>query len=235
MINAVLHHLTNKADSFGHSMFPNTSSYEPTTEGANEYALRDFLKLRESSDIEYLLGALAAVYSFPEILEEFGETGRSFRLEDYRRTEYSLTGGKLVDRYDKSPSVAYTPEEYPWPTQTTISYLNATKVRLVRGAKTEEVPYLLRETEYLDIDWPEDLGITGIVQLLGFPWEDQRRVTINHPPNSYPYDACGQKIKENTQFLEHLDERGLVSPFYSAQTGLEQVALACLSLKWPNN
>ena len=235
MYNSVLHLLTNRTTGFTSSIFPSVSEYTPHTESSDEAYLRTFLKLRQGDPEFYLVALLAAIKSFPEIEEEFKEDECTYYLNDYRRTEFTTTNGLLVSRFGVEASLLYKPSDYPVPLTTTVKYYDGSEVTVARGRKSRRVPYRIRTGNYLHVDWPAEIGITGLVDLLGNTWGDGLTITFTHAPDVFPYDALANAAIGNNRIFKFLDDLGTLKMFNAAQSPIEKGAILGLSIASPWN
>ncbi len=233
MYNSILHLLTNRTTGFTNEIFPAVSVYTAHTESADETYLRTFLKLREGDPEFYLVAMLAAVKSFPEIEVEFKETNCTFNLNDYRRTEYTVSNGVLTSGLGTEASVLYRPLEYPVPASTTLKYYDSSELNIVRGRKTYRVGYQLRTGGLMHVDWPEEIGITGVIDLLGNTWSSGVPITFTHTPDVFPFEAQATAAAKNNKIFKYLDDIGTLKMFNAAQSPIEKGAILGLSVSTP--
>lgn len=232
MKNSLLHLLTNRESNFGSSLFPASDSYVPHTEEGAEYKLRTFLKLREGDEPYYLVGIMSAVLSFPEIYEEFQEDVTNFSLKDYRKQETTVHGGTIENFGPVHAEVLYMPTVFPPSFTTQISYCDNVNVYLTRGTQQVTAAFGIRDDK-LEIDWPANYGIKGLIGLNGTAWSTNTKVTITHEPDTYPYTACASMIEKNKEFFGFLNDLGLLKNFHSAQSSLEKIAIVGLAISNP--
>lgn len=235
MYNSVLHLLTNRVTGFSSSLFPAVSAYVPHSESTGEAYLRTFLKLRQNDPEFYLIALLAAVKSFPEIETEFKESGCTFRLGDYRRTEFYVNNGRLVSGFGLEASLLYKPREYPAPAATTVKYYDSQEVTITRGRASYRAQYQIRTGNLLDVSWPAELGITGLVDVMGNTWGPGVPITFTHVPDIFPYDALALAANKNNKVFKHLDDVGTLKMFNAAQSPIEKAAILGLSVSTPWN
>lgn len=233
MYNAVLHLLTNRITGFSSPVFPSASSYEVHVEGDGEAYLRTFLKLRQGDPEYYLISLIAAVKSFTEIEEEFKEEACTFNLGDFRRQEFSVKNASLVSSSGKIAAVVYKPEDYPIPPTTVVKYYDSSEVTIMRGKSTARAPYSMRTGNLMDIAWPANLGISGLLDLGGNTWGAGIPITITHVPDIFPYDAMSAAAIKNNKVFKHMDDVGTLKMFNAAQTPIEQAALLGLTVATP--
>lgn len=234
MRDSVLHLVTNRASTFGSPIFPSASLYVPHTEGTSESSLRDFLRLRSNDPAYYLVGVLASVYSFPEIVEEFKETDKTFDLKDYVPPSNTVSGGSFVNLFGKSFSLERVPIEYPILTDILVKYKDSREVSIVACNNTYNVPFAVRSGDNLDIEWPEELGIHGILYPSAGTWITGSYVNIYHQPITYPYKVVTDSVLKNSDYIQLLSSLGLMKNIYSAQSPVERMALIALALANPS-
>lgn len=224
MQNAVLHLLTNRAGDFGSTIFPNSSVYTPHSESKVEESIRSLLKLRTGDSPYFLINIMGAIYAFPEIFAEFKETNTSFQFSDYVRPPNTVSGGSIVSMYGKTVSYSRIPNQYPIDFEITISYKDSEKVRIIIDDVEHEANYTIRGDGFMDIDWPEISGLSGIVQP-NTSWNVGSLIRVYHQPVSYPYKAVVDCVLKNTDYISYISSTGLLKNMYSAQTDLEKVAI----------
>lgn len=229
MQDSVLHLLTNRASSFGTNIFPESTVYVSRVETEVEAKLRTFLRLRNNDPAYYLIHIMAAIYTFPEVLDEFNETSRTFNFSDYTRPSDTLVGGSLINKYGKVASFQRVPVAYPVDFEMTIAYKDNSKVVITVDDIAYEVNYTIRDMTFLDIDWPVESGLSGIVSL-NEAWESGSVVRVFHQPINYPYKAVADTIFKNTDYISFLSETRLLKNMYSAQTDIEKVAILGLAI-----
>lgn len=235
MYNTVLHLLTNRITGFVSNIFPTVSVYTPHTESIDEAYLRSFLKLRQGDPEYYVVAMLAAIKSFPEIEAEFKEDACTYDLNDYRRSEFSVTNGTLVSAFEVEASVAYAPSEFPAPTTTKVTYYDNSEVRIVRGRTSYLAPYQIRTGNLLRIDWPAAIGISGIIDLLGNTWGPGIPITFTHAPDIFPYGAMADAAIKDNRIFQHMATVSTLKMFNAAQSSIEQGAILGLSVSTPWN
>lgn len=232
MKNAVLHLLTNKNSGFFSTIFPVTSDYKVRTETEAQQEIRQLLRLHITDSDYYLMGALAAVYAFPEILREFNESSKTFKLSDWVRPADTITGAQYHNLPNINFALRYKPKVWPVELAWTISYLDSKNLIIRLGDSKFIVPYTVSSLNILRPDWPEELGIQGALKLDG-TWQSSSVLEIRHTPVSYPYDTILNKLSKNTNVYTLLDLAGLSKEFFSAKTSLEKFAILLLALAAP--
>lgn len=233
MRNSVLHLLTNQAADFVSPIFPNVSDYTPHEESTVEKSLRSFLKLGAGNPDYYLVSLLSSVYSFPEVLEEFKETDKTFDLSDYTRPHDYITGGTLINSDKHQVKIARSPSEYPVAMEIVIEYKDEKEVFITTGTLIYAAKFNKIDDNNLEVKWPSDIGLSGVLSPTGGVWESGSRVTIFHQPITYPFAQVASRILKRSDFITYLSEVGLLKHVYSSQSGLEQMALVCLALANP--
>ena len=233
MQNSVLHLLTNRHADFGSIIFPKSTVYLPHTEDAIESRLRTFLNLRVGDSPYYLLNVMAAVLTFPEVYAEFNDSGMSFEFSDYTRPVNSISGGaSLVNKYGKSCLIARVPKVYPINFEILIKYKDENVLSIVVDDVTYEAIYIIRDEDFLDIDWPAETGVNGILQL-DSTWSTSSRIVIFHQPIAYPYKAVAESVLKNTEYISYISSLGILKNMHSAQTDIEKVAVLALAVSNP--
>lgn len=204
-------------------------SYTPGEETQDEVILRDFLRLRESYDPVYVTAAMAAVYSFPNILSEFSENDSTLNMQSVPLSNFSVENATLISKFGKSVGVSYLPRVYPFSEYTVISYVDNNLARINYENSIFDVPCSLRSSKFLDISWPKEVGIKGILDLGGNDWQPYYKITIKNAPKTFPYEICAQKLIENVKIYQFLEEKTLLTSFFDAKSGVERIAIACLA------
>lgn len=234
MINRILHLLTNRASDFGSSIFPAVSDFVPHEEDPKEKAFRDFLHLRNGDSPFYLMGMLAAIYSFPEIVEEFGESDSTFSLSDYVRETDIIEGGSLQSKYGKTASLQRRATEFPVDFDIRITYHSTNNVRIRAADQDVSVPFETRVDGSLVFPWPDFTGVGGVLTPASLPWNVGSSVIIRHEPVMFPYEALHDRVLASPDLMEMLISASLLKHVYAAQTPLESTALIGLAIARPD-
>jgi len=232
MQDSVLHLLTNRSADFGNIIFPIISSYVPHQEGVVESELRTFLKLRSGDPAYYLLGVISAIHAFPEVYEEFKETDFTYELVNYQRPVDTVVGGAFKNAYGKVFNISRRPKSFPVSFDIVVNYKDSSQVRIYIGEDSYDVDYIIRNTHDLDIDWPVESGISGILTPYS-TWTQGAAVIATNQPVSYPYEAVAAEVLKNTSYIKFLSELSLLKNMYSAQSAIEKVAILALAISNP--
>lgn len=233
MQDSVLHLLTNRSVDFGNIIFPTLSSYVAHEESEVESDIRTFLKLRSGDPAYYILGAISAIHAFPEVYEEFKETDFTYELVNYRRPADSVVGGEFKNAYGKIYSISRRAFSFPVSFTIVVHYKDNAQVRIEIGDESYDVDYWVRNVYDLDIAWPKESGISGILTPYS-AWEQGSYVSISNQPISYPYEAVAAEVLKNTDYIRFLSETSLLKNLYSAQSSIEKVAILALAISNPN-
>ena len=234
MTNTVLHLVTNRAGDFRHPTFDSATTYRPKTETADEASLREYLGLKDTTTDYYVVGALTAVYAFPAFLSEFGEDKRTFDLTRWRPDQDAVYPVFLVNSRREAFNIHRVPTEFPVSIQWNLSYVDATTMLVQLGTARYMVP-VRAAAETLYLDWPEELGIEGAIDLDGASWTTGFTATILHTPIGFPYDVLAEKLKNRQDARRILTDRGYMPYFFAAQSAMEKCAAVYTALAWPTN
>jgi hypothetical protein len=234
MKNSVLHLLTNRASGFGNVIFPENDDYEPHVETEEETTLRSFLRLDSTSSPTHLVSIMSSIYSFPEILEEFQESERTFDLGDYRKEPDVVHNAALVTALDKTASLRWVPLEYPHPTSMTIQHAEGNVVQIIYGTTRTYLPCQLRVGNLLDVEWPASWGISGLLDIGSGVWDANSIITITHYTPYFPYALCADKVMSTSSFFKFLNDKEAVKHIHTAQSAVEKVAHIALALCSPS-
>ena len=233
MRDSVLHLLTNRASNFGSPIFPRYSDYTPHEETEVETIIRDLLYLRPTAGAYHLIGLLAAVYAFPEVYQEFKESDRTYDLADYTKSPTVMVGGKFAGSPQRILTFNRIPIEFPVSFDMSIAYKDPLEVRILAGNTNFDVPFFVRNNK-LDIQWPVETGITGLLDPDGGVWAQGSIITINHEPGCYPYKILADILLKNSTAIQYLNSVGLLKNFFSAQSSIEKVAIMALAISNPS-
>lgn len=228
-MNEFLHALTNR-EVFASPMFPTVTTFRARPQTPNQISLRQTLQLHVITHDYFVHGLLAAFYSFPELVECFPET-RTFELRDFRRAPDSWVGATPAPDQHGPFVMRRRATEFPVQMRMTLSYVDATHMRISLGSESWAVPaYWHAGTLYPE--WPAELGVSGA--LLVADWSSAFEATVQHMPINYPYEACVAAL-ENVPFKNTmLLQVGLMEHYYFAATPFEKVAAAALALALSN-
>lgn len=233
MINAVLHLVTNRAGDFHHPAFASAVDFTPHAETEDEKSLRTFLQLRDTTTDYYVVGALNAIYAFPDILAEFGETQRTFNLARWRKDNDGFYPGSFVNTNAHVFSVQRIPNEFPVDMEWILSYLDAQTMKIQLASKTYLAPVRI-SGDILYVEWPEELGIKGAIKL-EVAWDSSARMTLSHTPVGFPYGKIVEHVVHRDDARRLLTGRGYMSHFFAAQSDMEKCALLYTALAEPRN
>lgn len=232
MRNAVLHLLSNKADGFRSPIFPESSDFVPVVETEAQAKIREFFKLQHPDSDYYLMGAMTAVYAYPDILSDFQETDMTFRLSDWRRDPDWITGGTYAHAQGQF-YLHYSPDQWPAPLTWVITYLDDTTLSIRAGDRRYIVKYHTSSSDVLYPEWPEALGIRGGIDL-DSTWASSSVVEIGHTPTAYPYDVVVDKLDTMNETFLVLEDEDLTQQYFTAQASIEKVAVVLLALANPS-
>lgn len=231
MENAVIYLVTNRSGDFRHPSLASCDRYTPIPEAPDEIKLRALLRLNDTSTDYYVMGALMAVYAFPDILAEYRETGRSFEPTLWEPDEDVLTGGAFRDTSQDAFYLHRVPDEWPVAMSWDIAFMDATTALVTVGDARYRVP-VRASGGSLYATWPEALGLRGAVDLDG-SWTSGATLHLEHVPVSFPYHRAVEKVMASPGSLSLISARGYMGAFYSAQSDIEKFALALTALAWP--
>lgn len=229
MIDAVIHRLTNRSGDFVDPALSAAVSFVPLEEDAGSSQLRDFLKLRPGDPECHLRACLAAVYSYEEVLAEFGESKSTFSVCDLRPAAVSGEGVSLVGGFGVTPSLIYSPASYPFSGKTRIECLDSSLSIATQDAVTRNVSHSMRSNGLVQLWWPAEFGISGFLDIGGASWEPGYSVELEHDPTVYPYKLAVDEAIKLSGVIHHLSAVGLLSHFTAAQSPMEKMALLCLA------
>jgi hypothetical protein len=233
MTNAVLHLVTNRAGNFHHPSLASAVSFSPRAETEDEQSLRTFLQLRDTTTDYYVLGALNSIYAFPEILAEFGETQRTFNLSRWRKDSDTFYPGKFVNTNAHVFSVQRVPNEFPVDMEWLLSRVDSQTLKIQLASHTYYASARL-SNNILYVEWPEELGIQGAIQLDG-EWNASTLMHLYHTPVGFPYSKIVEYVVHRDDARRLMTGRGYMSHFFSAQSDIEKCALLYTALAAPTS
>jgi hypothetical protein len=229
MINKILHTLSNRTI-FMSPVFPAISTFRPSELSEDTEAVRKLMGLDVSSHDYNLVGILQAVDAFPDILQEFGEGVRSYSLRDYKTPATSISGAELGPGAEGLPRIYRVGSEWPTFYEVTVSYLNATHVRVSGGEHNDPVPILNAPAGDLHFAWPEWTGVTGVLTRLENSWSSGDIIRVPVWPVRFPYAQLATALKEDARAYAMRIAIGAEGPFFSARSPIEKVAISALAL-----
>jgi hypothetical protein len=231
MTNSIIHLVTNRSGDFHHPSLGAVRGYTPHRETDDETTLRTFLQLRDTSTDYYVIGAIASVYAFPDLVREYKESSRTFDLTSWRKDEDGFYPGKFVNTRRDAFNVHRVAQEFPVEMEWLLSYLDAQTLLVRLGSTRYNVP--VREAGgILYAEWPEELGIKGAIELSG-SWDASTFMTLIHTPGGFPYTVLAEKLRHRDDARRLMTDRGYMSHFYAAQSAIEKCAIAYTALAWP--
>ena len=233
MKNSVIHLITNRKGDFHHSSLASVSDYEIHAEPDEEASLRTFLQLGDTTTDYYVMGALGAVYAFPELFAEFKETQRTFDISLWSKDDDNFTPNGVINTTDEVFNLHRTPTEFPVEMEWIMTYTNDNTMRVVLGAASYDVP-VRATTNTLYADWPEELGISGAISL-DATWSSGDEFRIHHTPTRFPYSRIVELITNRADARMIMTNRGYMRNFYLAQSDIEKCAILYTALAWPEN
>jgi len=232
MKNSVIHLITNRAGDFHHPSLASVTDYTPHTESAEEISLRDFLQLRDQSTDYYVIAAINAVYAFPELVAEFKESQRTFDLSLWSKDDDNITSNGVLNTQDKVFTIHRTPTEFPVQMRWELSYVNGTTMKIRLGDLFWDVNVRTTEDNVMYVDWPEELGISGALNLDN-TWSSGDTMTIIHTPTRFPYGRLAEIVTNRDDARRVMIDRNYIRNFYLAQSDIEKCAILYTALAWP--
>jgi len=239
MINAVLHLVTNKGGNFGSSLLPSYSNFTPYTEESYETIVRQALMI--NSGLYYLINSLISVYSFPDILSEFNETGKTFYLKDFRLSPVYISNAEYCNTQTDNFNILAVPDILPKNQNyfnCNVSYVSNTELSLSYKNKAVNISYEKSTGSDNRVivagEWPVDSGIKGAFKLpSGESWKAGYNINIFSQPIIYPYAEAVNEINKLSATPQLLANAGVARNYYNAQTSIEKYALLMLALANP--
>jgi hypothetical protein len=235
-MNRALFALTNRT-TFDSSVFPSAPDYQVIALDPTPADVHNVLNL-DGGDY-FVVGALAALRSFSELLENLGPDDATFDLTDWSRPLDTFTINLLPDPNGPA-SVRRVPTEFPPAFDIVVSYVDDNTVSVRCGSLSTLVPVTVTSNEYINLTWPAWAGITGALDLSVTNYGSGWTATIHHIPISYPYEAAAAALTNSRSANTLLLQTGLMAHFFRAKTGFEKVAtVACAlclsnpSFQWP--
>lgn len=229
----LLRSLTGRRD-FTSRIFRSTPAFVQKPERPEVVAGRKLLGLDINDDDYHLTAVLGAIVGYPEIEEQFEETGRSWNLLDYHPPVDRIFGGRLTENEKGELFLRHRPAEFPAATEWQLSHYagDALRIRASRGGFDTVVS--CRKTHHngrqiILPKWPEQLGFAGGLDV-GGDWLSGRFVLIRHTPVDFPYQAAAETIRNDSGYLRMLEDLGLLENFVLAHSPVEKLALAALAL-----
>lgn len=234
MINRIIHLVTNRSGDFHHLSLASVADYEPHTEPKYEKSLREFLRLNDTDTDYYVVAAISSIYAFPELYHEFGEQQRTFDLSQWRSDDDAGYPSQFVNTREDAFNLHRVPTEFPVAMQWDLSFLDSATL-LIKLA-TRRFNVTAREANgILYVEWPEELGIQGAIDLNGQSWSSGFKMTVLHTPTGFPYTELVRQLDNREDARRILTDRGYMDNYYSAQSDIEKCALTYTALAWPAN
>ena len=232
MTNAIIHLVTNRSGDFHHPSLGSVIGYTPHVESPEETTLRRFLHLKDTDSDYYVIGALGAIYAFPELVREYGEDGRTFDLQSWRKDDDAFYPGNMVNSRKDAFAIHRTPTEFPVALEWYLSYMDAQHMLIQVGTARYVVPVRVSATT-LYVEWPDELGIQGAIALAD-TWTTGTHMTLRHTPVGFPYTELARQLTQREDARRLLTDRGYMSYFYAAQSDIEKCAVTYTALAWPS-
>lgn len=228
-MNTVLHAITNRSGDFVSDIFPSDTSYKPVVLSSDAAALRKFLQLDNTSHDYYVVGCLAALNAFPELLESLGSDDQTFDLTRYQRPE-DVTNLELIPGPYGPPNIKRVATEFPAQLDMRLVYESPTVGVFSLGNRREEITVDV-DTDSFAPAWPVWAGVAGAVDAV---WSSTIQFNIRHTPISFPYDALAEKLDQNRDKNMLLLATDLLTHYFSARSGIEKVATVATALALSN-
>ncbi len=232
MINQILHLVTNRA-TFASALFPDNPDFLPGKLTADATAVHRLLRLDVTTNDYYVVGAMAALYSFPELIEALPAETRTFALADFQRPRDSILGATPIPDHSGPFVMRRHAAEFPVLTSVRLTYVEAGYVRISLGSSAQVVP-ITAQGALLYPQWPAELGISGGLQLVGQAWDADCVVVITHIPVTFPYDVVAEMLRVNNPKNSLLLQFGLLEHYFIATTPMEKVATVLTALALSN-
>lgn len=231
MRDAVIHLITNRSGDFHHPSLATLTSYTPTARVGVEVEVRQALRLDDVETDYYAVASAMAVYAFPDILAEFGETARSVDFSMWRPDDDTIVGGEFANTNQDVFRIARMPREWPVATVWRITYVeDGARITL------DNQPALLAPAravgDYLHVEWPEELGVAGKIKL-DSTWQSGSELQIYHTPPSFPYGLALQAMLAVPGAIQLIQAKGYMELYWGAQTDIERYAAAMAALADP--
>jgi len=228
MPNEILHRVTNRA-SFATPLFPPSLTFTPRELPPAAETVRRLLQLDYTGDDYYVLGAMNALYSFPEMIEALGPDQPTFALAAFQRPCDTWVGVAPRNNQQGPFVLRRYPLEYPVERTITLQYVNPVTMLMLIGTMQLTVPVRVWD-DIMDADWPPASGFSGGLSLINQSWDENFKAVITHMPVSFPYRRLMEILKVNRDVTLLLTQQGLIEHFTLAASPIERVATVLLAL-----
>lgn len=234
MRNKILYSVVNRALGFGTPFFPEDITFAPYKETSITKELRSILHLDVQNEPYYIISVLKFIDAFQDIKDTFNAYD-DYSLLHYRFDPYTITGGTLLPSAKGYCNVHPVNSKFPILKTIVVTPGDLGGVTITTNVKTYSnvATRVIEGANKLIVEWPEELGIEGILEHDG-TFQSDSPITINVTPRSYPFEYVIDKIdkvKDLNGFLLNLD---LLERYRSEPILSRKIAVICLALGLSN-
>lgn len=229
-MNRFLRCLSNRSQDFLWLDLKSPLDMLPDPEGGAVDEVRTLLGLKRTDTDYFVIGALAAFATCPDLMNWFGSDETTYDLSTYSRPSSFFPAAQLLaDRFGL-PVMGRI--ETAWPARIGSKLIRVSDTQARWQCGNEIIPCAVRVEagDVLNVEWPVAAGISGRLQLSG-SWEVMGEVEIADEPINYPAAALLSALLGQQDATDEVVRRaGLQEAFYGAVTPLERVAAVFTAL-----
>jgi hypothetical protein len=232
MIDKILHAITNRRD-FSSPHLRAVSSFVPVTPSPAASAVMAALHLDDATSDYYVHAALATIDAYPDIREGFQEGDRSYRLRDFQRPVDTFLGVEPIADTQGPFNLRRRPAVFPVDFTLPLSYLDFSHLGVRIDGQFHAVA-CSSGSDALYPEWPEELGISGGLRLVGQSWGSAFQGSITHMPPHFPYAAVAALLEALPAKNELLLNAGLIEHYAAVRAPSARLATVLLALGLSN-